>query len=695
MKTHKTEEIRNIGLFGHGGTGKTSLTEALLFTAGATDRLGKVEEGNTVTDFDPDEIKRKISISLATAPLEWKGHKINLVDTPGFIDFVSEVIATMRVVDTALIVVNAAAGVEVGTEQTWERAEENRVSKAIFVNRMDKENADFDRTLQQIQEKLSSKASPFTIPIGQAESFKGIVDVIRQKAYHVEKKEMKEIPLPADLKEKAKAFRDKLVELAAEADETLLNKFLETGELSEEELAKGLKARILAGEIVPVFAGSAIQNIGTHLLLDAFISYFPNPKERGGVKAKDPKSGKEIVLKGESSEPFCALVFKTMTDPYVGRISYLRVFSGVFRPDAVYYNAAKEKEEKVAGIFSFKGKQQENLTEAHAGDICVVTKLSVTTTNDTLCDKSHPMLLLPIEFPEPVLTMALQPKSKGDEDKLSNALTRIMEEDPTVKTWRDADLKQSLISGLGDLHIDINVERMKRKFGVDIELKPPKIPYRETIKGKAEAQGKYVRQTGGHGQYGVCFLRVEPLPRGKGFEFVDKIVGGVIPNQFIPSVEKGVLKAMEEGVLAGYPIVDIRVTLFDGKYHPVDSSDMAFQIAGSMALKDAVTNAGLVLMEPIGEVEVVVPDSFMGDIIGDLNSRRGRILGMEPEVKGQQKIKAMVPMAEMQRYATDLRSMTQGRGKFKLVFSHYEEVPPNLAEKIVVEAKKEKEKVAT
>lgn len=695
MKAHRTEEIRNVGLFGHNGTGKTSLVEAILFTAGAIDRLGKVEEGTTVTDFDPDEIKRKISISLATAPLEWKNHKINLVDTPGFIDFVSEVMAAMDVVDAALIAVSAPAGVEVGTEQAWERADGQSLPRALFVNRMDKENADFDRAMQEIQEKLSPKALPFTIPIGQAETFGGIVDVLNQKAYQFDKKEMKEIPVPADLQGKVKEWRDKLMEAAAEADEAHLNKFLETGELTQEELTGGLRTRIAGGEFYPVFCGAAAKSAGIQPLLDALTAYFPSPKARGEFSAKDPKAGKEVIRKVDAAEPVAARVFKTTTDPYVGRISYIKVLSGVFKHDAVYLNVNKERDEKVASLFAMRGKHQEPLSEAQAGDICVVTKLALTTTNDTLADKAHPVLLHPTRFPEPLLTMAINPKSKGDEDKLSTALSRIMEEDPTIKTWRDPNIKQSLIAGLGDLHIDINVDRMKRKFSVDVELKPPKVPYRETIKGRAEAQGKYVRQTGGHGQYAVCFLKVEPLPHGKGFEFVDKVVGGAIPNQFVTSVEKGVVKAMEDGVLAGYPMVDMRVTVFDGKFHPVDSSDMAFQIAASMGLKEATTHAGLVLMEPIGEAEITVPDSYMGDIIGDLNSRRGRIGGMEPGNKGTQVIKAHVPMVEMQRYAIDLRSMTQGRGKFKLTFLHYEEAPPNIAEKVVGESKKEKEKVAT
>ncbi len=695
MKTYQTEEIRNIGLFGHGGSGKTSFAEALLFTSGVLDRLGRIEEGNTTTDFDPDEIKRKISISLALAPFEWKGKKINLIDTPGFMDFVSEAIAASRVVDTSLILINASSGVEVGTEQAYERADEFKQVKFLFVNRMDKENVDFDRVMNQIQEKLFSKALPFTIPIGQAEQFKGIVDVVNQKAYQFDKKEMKEIPLSDDLKGKAKQYRDQLMESAAESSENLLNHFLESGELTFEEFISGLRSRILSRELVPVFCGSAYQNAGMQLILDAFAAYAPHPGDRREATGKDPKSGKEIMRKPDSKAPFAALVFKTTTDPFVGRITYFRVFSGIFKPDSVYYNSVKEKEEKVSGILTLRGKHQESLNEAYAGDICAATKLGITMTNDTLCDKANPIVFDPIAFPEPVLTLALEPKGKGDEDKLSSALTRIMEEDPTIKTWRDPEIKQSLISGLGDLHIDINAERMKRKFGVDIELKPFRIPYREAIKGKAEAQGKYVRQTGGHGQYGVCSLKVEPLPRGTGFEYVDKVVGGAIPNQFIPSIEKGVIKAMEEGVLAGHKMVDIRVTVFDGKYHPVDSSDMAFQIAGSMAMREAVTHAGLILMEPIGTVEVTVPDAYMGDIIGDLNSRRGRISGMEPDVKDHQVIKAVVPMAEMQRYAIDLRSMTQGRGKFKLTFSHYEEVPAHIAEGIVAESKKEKEKVST
>lgn len=690
MKAYRAKEIRNVGCFGHGGSGKTSLIEAILFNSGATDRLGRTEEGNTVTDFDPDEIKRKISISLSTAPFEWKNHKINLVDSPGFLDFIADVIAAMHVVDTALLVINAQAGIEVGSEQAWELAEKRKLPRAFFINRIDKENADFEGSLSALQQQFSSRALPFALPIGQAQSFCGIVDLVMQKAYQFQKREVKEIPIPPDLQEKAKQFYEKLVECAAESDESLLNQFLETGSLTPEQFVNGLRVRISAGELFPVFCGSAYQNIGVQPLMDGMVHYFPSPQWRQEILAKDPKSGKEMTLKTEASSALSAVVFKTITDPYVGRISYLRIFSGLLKPDAVYYNANKETEEKVGTVFAFRGKHQEPLPAAEAGDICVVTKLAATNTSDTLCEKARPALLPSIHFPDPVLTLALEPKSKGDEDKLSTALTRMMEEDPILKIRRDPDIKQLLISGLGDLHLEIHVERMKRKFGVDVELRPPKIAYLETIKGKAEAQGRYVRQTGGHGQFGLCFLKVEPLPRGKGFEFVDKVVGGVIPNQFIPSVEKGIVKAMEEGVLMGYPMVDLRVTLFDGKYHPVDSSDMAFQIAGSMGFKEAVTQAGLILLEPIGELEVMVPESSMGDIMGDLNSRRGRILGMEPELNGYQLIKATVPVAEMQRYAIDFRSMTHGRGKFKLAFSRYEEVPPSLAEGVIAQAKKGK-----
>lgn len=690
MKTYRTDEIRNVGLFGHGGSGKTSLAEAALYDAGVTDRLGSVPEGNTVTDFDSDETKRKISISLATAPFDWKNHKINLIDAPGFLDFVSEVLATLAVIDTAVVVVRATAGVEVGTEQIWQMCDDRQLPRAIVINRMDKDNADFEKALSSCQSKLSPHALPFTIPIGESLEFSGVVDVVNEKAYRFDKKEAKEIPIPDSLKSQVQSFREKLLESAAESDENILNQFLETGSLSPEQFVIGLKARIQSGELFPVFASSAPQNKGVQPILDALVQFFPSPKRCPDVSGKDPKTGSPITRKQESNAPFSALVFKTMTDPYVGRISYLRVMSGTLKHDTLYVNASKDKDEKVAGLFALRGKTQDPIPEAAAGDICVVTKLSVTNTNDTLCEKGHPIVLSQIEFPQPVFTMALSPKTKGDEDKLSTALTKIMEEDQTIRTRRDAETKQSLISGLGDVHIDINVERMKRKFGVDIELKVPKIAYRETIKGKAEAQGKYVRQTGGHGQYAVCSLKVEPLPRSQGFEFVDKVVGGVIPNQFIPSVEKGVVKAMEEGVLAGCRMIDIRVTLFDGKYHPVDSSDMAFQIAGSMAFKDAVTSAGLVLLEPIGELWVTVPDHAMGDIMGDLNSRRGRILGMEPEVRNQQTVKATVPMAEMQRYALDLRSKTQGRGHFKLTFLRYDEAPSNIAESVAAGSKKDK-----
>lgn len=695
MKSYTTEKIRNVGLFSHGGVGKTTLTEAILFLTGTTDRQGRVEEGNTVSDYDPDELKRQMSIQSSLAPFEWQGHKINLIDTPGFIDFVGEVLGAMRVVDGAVILLSAQAGVEVGTHKVWELAEEHSLPTCLFVNRTDKEHADFFKTLDQAKESLSQKVVPLQIPIGSAEHFTGVVDLISKKGYILEKNQKKEVEIPQDLKEKVAQYREKLVELVAEGDDDLLTKYLDGQELSEEELRAGLTRGILKRSIFPLLCGSASHGIGVHLLLEFLIHFFPSPLERGEVKGTDPKSKNPVTRKPSPQEPFSALVFKTSTDPYVGKITYFRVLSGTLKADSVVLNPGKGKEEKISGIFLMRGKNQENVGEVVAGDLASVAKLQVTSTADTLCAKDAPIICDPIPFPEPVFTAAVVPKTKGDEDKLSVGLSRMMEEDPTFKYRRDNEIRQTLISGLGELHLDINMERLKRKFGVQVDLEPPKVPYKETIKAKIQVEGKYKRQSGGRGQYGHCWLELEPLERGKIFEFVDKVVGGVVPKNYIPAVEKGVREAMEEGVVAGYPLVDLRAKIYDGSYHNVDSSDMAFKIAGSMALRKGAAEASPVLLEPIASVEIIVPEGNMGDVMGDLNSKRGKILGMEPAGKGKQMVRALVPAAEMQRYAIDLRSMTQGRGFFRISFSHYEEVPPHVAEGIIQRARKDKEEVAT
>ena len=680
-------------MIGHGGTGKTTLVEALLFEAGAIDRLGRVDDGNATTDYDPEEIRRKHSINLALAPLQWRGYKVNLLDVPGYPDFVGEVASALRVVEGALLVVDGVSGVEVQTERGWQLVTDRGIRCIAVVNRLDRENSSFTRAVESLQSRFSATFLPIHLPIGTANAFSGIVDLLSMQAFVLEGEKKATAPIPADLVDQARTLREKIVEVAAETDDTLVEKYLESGELSPEEVMRGLRAAVLSGKVVPVVACSALRTIGVASLLDAIVSLLPSPAEAGKVAAVRPDGGKEIVLSPAEEGPLTALVFKTMADPYVGKLSYFRVYTGVLHADSQVYNASKGKVERVGTLFFLRGKHQEPTNQVVAGDIGVVAKLTETGTGDTLASKEEPLLLPSIEFPRPLLSMAVEPKSKADEDKMGTALHRLAEEDPTLHVHRDVEMKQTIVSGMGEVHLEVVVERLKRKFGVDVTLSLPRVPYRETIKGTAKAQGRYVRQTGGRGQYGVCFIEVEPLPRGAGFEFVDKIFGAAIPNQFIPSVEKGVRKAMEEGVLAGYPLVDLRVILYDGKHHPVDSSDIAFQIAGSLALKEAVQQAGLVLLEPIMSLEVRVPDDLTGDVIGDLNARRGRILGMEPQGDGTTVVKALVPQAEVLRYSSDLRSLTGGRGSFEMAFSHYEEVPPHVAEKVIAEARRQKAEV--
>ncbi len=691
MKAYDAKDIRNVLLVGHGGAGKTTLLEAMLYTAGAITRMGKVEEGNTVSDHDQEEIRRGISVSLSMAPVEWEGVKINVLDAPGYADFVGDVHAAVRAVDAVLLVVSAVDGVEVQTEVAWELAAEQGLPRAILVNKMDRERASFERTLEQLVQAFGTQVAPLQLPIGEEHAFAGVADLLSRKAYRYEGGPRGvEGEWPDDLSGKAEPLREKLVEAVAESDDALIEKYLEQGELSEEEVARGVKAGFAEARIAPVLVAAASRPVGVDRLLGFIAAEFPSPLERPPVRLMT-REGQEVERACDPDGPLAAFVFKTVSDPYVGRITMFRVFSGKVRPDSAVFNATKGQEERVGQLFTLRGKEHETVPEVPAGDIGAVAKLSHTTTGDTFTSKDAPATLPAVAWPEPLLAYAIEPRTKGDEDKLSTALARLREEDPTFRVERSEETHETVIYGMGEAHLDVMIERMKRKFGVDVVHRPARIPYKETIKGTAKAQGRYVKQTGGHGQYGVCWIEIEPLPRGGGFEFVDKIVGGVIPNQFIPSVEKGVRKAMEEGVLAGYPMVDVRVTLYDGKAHSVDSSDMSFQIAGSLALKEAAQQAGLVLLEPIVELEVVVPEAYTGDIMGDLNAKRGKILGMESAGPGKQRIRALVPQAEVARYAIDLRSLTGGRGWFTMRFSHYEEVPPHLAEKIVAEARREKE----
>jgi elongation factor G len=691
MNTYDAARVRNILLVGHSGAGKTTLAEALLFVSGAITRMGKVEDGNTVSDHDPEEIRRGISVSLALAPFEWDGSKVNVVDAPGYADFIGEVRGGLRAVDACLFVVSAVDGVEVQTEVAWELAAQAGLPRAVVINKLDRERASFERTLDELVKAFGTQVAPIQFPIGEEHDFAGVADLLSGKAYRYGSgPNGEEGDWPDDIHAKADPFREKLTEAVAEADDALLERYLEEGTLPESEVVKGIRAGFVEAKIAPVLISAATTPIAADRLVNFISEVFPSPSERPPIKLVG-KGDEEKERPCDPAQPLAALVFKTVSDPYVGHISMFRVFSGRVRPDSTIHNASKRTDERIGQLFTLRGKEHETLSEVSAGDIGAVAKLSHTTTGDALCTKDDPVTIPTPELPQPLLAMAVEPKTKGDEDKLSTALARVREEDPTLRVDRSEETHETVLYGMGEAHLDVVMERMKRKFGVEVTHRPARIPYKETLKGAAKAQGRYVKQSGGHGQYGVAWIEVEPLPHGGGFEFVDKIVGGVIPNQFIPSVEKGVVKAMGEGVAAGYPMVDIRVTLYDGKHHSVDSSDMSFQIAGSMALREAAQQAGVALLEPIVELDIVVPDSYTGDVMGDLNSKRGKILGMEQTGTGKQRIRATAPQAEVARYAIDLRSMTGGRGSFTMKFSHYEEVPTHIAQKVIEEHQKARE----
>ncbi|HUV05424.1 MAG TPA: elongation factor G [Armatimonadota bacterium] len=691
MKAYKADAIRNIALVGHGGCGKTSLAEVLLFASGGIDRLGKVDDGTTASDYDPDEVKRKISISASLIPCEWKGVKINFIDAPGYADFVGDVKSALRVVEGALIVVCAVSGIEVGTEAAWEFAQEYGVPRAIFINKMDRENADFYAVAEALRVRFGSRVSPVQLPIGSQDTFKGVVDLIAMKATVGAGKSAAEAEIPVDMAEAVAKYREALVEAAAENDDELIAKYLEGEELTSDEIARGLAIGVRTGKAIPVFCGSALKDVGASPVLGAVVAAFPSPAETEAAKGANPQTNAEERRKPLDAEPFSALVFKTLADPYVGKLTYFRVYSGVVKSDSHVFNSAKGVEERVGQVYFLKGKNQEATAEVYAGDIAAVAKLSETGTGDTLCDKAKPIRYTAVDFPAPVYSVAISAKSKADEDKLGPALGKLADEDPTFRYRREIETGETLISGLGESHVEIIVDRLKRKFGVGVEVDTPKIPYRETITASAKAQGRHKKQTGGRGQYGDCWIEIEPRERGQGFEFVDRVVGGAIPRQYIPAVEKGVREAMERGILVGYPVVDIRVRVCDGSFHPVDSSEMAFKLAGILAFQSAAANASPILLEPMLNVEVIVPEEYMGDIMGDLNGKRGRILGIEPIQDGKQRIKAVVPQAEMLRYAIDLRSIARGRGSFSAEVSYYEPVPAHTAQQIIEQRKKEKE----
>ncbi len=681
MKEYPPEKIRNVAVIGHGSTGKTSLAEGMLFATGATTRLGKVEDGTTVSDWDPDEQKRGFSVNLSVVPCEWNGHKVNVVDAPGYADFMGEVKCALRAADLAIVVVCGASGVQVGTEFAWQFADEVSVPRAVFINRMDRENADFNGTLDQVRANWGQKCVPLQIPIGSQQALKGVIDLLTMKAYVGEKGEQQEVP--SELADEVNAQREKLIEAAAETDDALIEKYLGGEELTEEELANGLRAGIIGGSIVPVLAGSAGRMMGMHALMEAIGSIFPSPVDM-------PVKTDGETLKADPSGPLAALVFKTTADPYVGRLTYFRVVSGTFKADSQVWNANRQAQERIGPVYRISGKSQEQVSQVTAGDIGAVAKLTQTQTGDTLCTREKAITLPPISFPAQAFSAAISPKTKADLDKMGSALQRIVEEDPSLHLERSPDTGETVLSGLGDSHVEVALEKIRRKFSVDLEMAMPRVPYRETIQSTAEAEYTHKKQTGGHGQFARVAVKVEPLSRGGGREFQNKTVGGVVPKQYVSSVEKGVVEAMEDGVLAHYPMVDMKATLYDGKDHPVDSSDIAFKIAASMALKKGAQDAQPVLLEPIVNIQITVPESNTGDIISDLNGKRAKVLGMTPHGT-MTTIEAQAPMAEVQRYSADLRSMTQGRGHFEMSMSHYEEVPAHVSQKVVEAAEKERE----
>ena len=678
-------QIRNVALLSHQGAGKTSLAEYMLFTSGAIQRLGSVKDGTTTSDYDPIEIERHMGINLSLLPVQWQGMKLNVLDTPGYADFVGEVRSGLRVTEGAIIVICAASGVEVGTEQMWNDTEKTDLPRLVFVNKMDRDNADFFSTLKGIHAKLSPKCLPVQLPIGSQSDFQGIIDLVTMKAYMGATSQEAEIP--AALRGQAEASREKLVEAAVEVDDELINKYLGGGAISEEEILTAIKKSAIAGKLVPVFAGSALHGIGTKQILDGICRYLPSPEERDAITAKNVSNGDEEEVKPSPESPFAGLVFKTTADPYVGKISYFRVYSGVISGNSQVWNANKNGMERIGQLFTMLGKNQQPMPEVPAGDIGAVARLNLTTTGDTLCAREHPVILPGIEFPKANFSMAIQPQAKTDLDKMSTVLPRICEEDPSLQTRREADTSEFIISGIGDNHLEIVREKIRRKFGVEVKLDLPRIPYKETITVPTKAEYKHKKQTGGHGQYGHVLLELEPLPRGQGFEFAEKIVGGAIPRNYIPSVEKGVNEAKQEGVLAGYPVVDVKVSLYDGSFHAVDSSDIAFKVAGAQALKKGLSQGQPVLVEPVMKLTITVPEMYTGDITSDLNTRRGRVLGMNPS-NGVNVLEAQAPYAELLRYALNLRSLTQGRGTFVMEFDHYDEVPAHLSQKIIAEGKK-------
>lgn len=687
MKTYKVADLRNVVLLGHGGSGKTSLAEAMLFSVGATSRLGRIEDGNTVSDYDPEEIRRHISINTSILPCETERVKINLLDAPGYADFVGDVKATIRVVGGAVVVVDAVSGVEVGTELHWEYADERNLPRLVYVNKMDRENARFSRTLENIQETFAANVVPIQLPIGKEASFEGIVDVVRKRA---QMGDGSASDIPAELQAEADEAYQQLVEAAAESDDELIMKYLEGDDLTEAEIWRGLRTGVASGSIIPALCGSATQNIGVKPLLWAIEELLPCPFNTP-IEVADPLAfGDTADLQPADASPLATLVFKTMADPFVGKLTYFRVFAGALESDSRVFNPRLGREERIGQLYRVTGKEQIPVQRVGPGDIGGVAKLSATITGDTLCDKGQPVVLEGIRFPHPVYSVAITPKSQPDLDKLSSALTRLLEEDPTLTVEREQSTGETILSGMGESHIDVAVQRLQQKFGVSIAAAVPKVPYLETITQTVSAHGRHKKQTGGRGQFGDVHIRFEPQPRGAGFEFVDEVFGGAVPRNFIPAVLKGLREILPQGVLAGYPTVDIRAALYDGSYHSVDSSEIAFKLAAHLAFRQAIPEGKPVLLEPIMSVRISVPDQFMGDILGDLNTRRTRVQGMEQE-RGKATVTALAPLAEMQRYSTDLRSMTQGRGYFSMEMDHYDVVPDYIAQTVIAKVKEEEQ----
>ncbi|MEO8217886.1 MAG: elongation factor G [Acidobacteriota bacterium] len=690
MKTYTASDIRNLVVVGHNDTGKTSLVSQLLFDAGAVNRLGNVTDGTTVTDFEPDEIERKHSIATAVGFAEWKDKKINLIDTPGFGIFIMEAKSAMRIADAAAIVVSGVTGVEVATEKVWKFAEEFEQPRIVVANKMDRERASATRVIDSLQARFGKNVVPVQLPIGEEKDFSGVVDLISMKAHRYSTDgsgKLETVDIPADLKETAAQWRESLIEKIAEGDDTLMERFFDQGGLSQEEMMEGLRREIRAHEIFPIFFTSATHDIGGHPLLDGIVTLLPSPADAETVEGKHPYGDERITLQRKADAPVSALIFKTISDPFAGRVSIFRVFSGTLHSDTPYWNSTRDHEERIGKLQLLLGKQQTPVGELSTGDIGAVAKLKDSHTGDTIAQKDRSIVLRHIEYPESVISFAIEPRAKGDEEKISTALARIMEEDPTIRFGRDERTKEMLISGQGQLHVEVIIAKLKKKYGVDVILHPPKVPYRETITRATDAHGRHKKQSGGHGQFADCKIKMEPMERGGDFQFVDEIFGGSIPRQYIPAVEKGIQEARVHGFLAGYPVVDFRVRLLDGQFHAVDSSELAFKIAGAMAFKEGMASGRPTLLEPVMTVVVYAPSDYIGDLMGDLTSRRGRMEGIETE-GDIQTIRARVPMAEMLTYGSTLRSITQGRGSFHMEFNHYEEVPRNLQEKVIAEAKK-------